>query len=187
MTETATIITLPIKDGLTGFGQTIVDHVAKLEGKRAEITIREYVRPRTDKQNRYYWGVVLKAYQQYFRGKQIFFTNDECHLWIKEHIWNDIFEGTWERVSKETGEVTHVPFRKILSSTLLNTREWEERMLLSRQYAAEFMNLQIPEPEEKIDEQVLQWLENPEGVYYMDDYRNYFTISDKKKASKNNG
>lgn len=182
--QSASIITFPIKDGRTGFGEIIVDHIAKLEGKRAKITIEEYHSPRTNKQNRYYWGVVLKYYQEYFRKEQVYFTNDEAHDWIKEHVWGDLLEGVIERVSKD-GEVSHIPYRKLLSSTLLTTKEWELRMTASRQYAAEHLNMQIPEPHEKLDEELLKWLNNPEGVYYMEDYRNYFTISDAKKAKKN--
>jgi hypothetical protein len=58
----------------------------------------------------------------------------------------------------------------------LNTKEWEERMTLTRAYAAQNFNMQIPEPSEKIDQHIQDWLDNPEGIYYEADYKSYFDI-----------
>lgn len=176
MKNSVRIVTRPIKDGLTGFGEQIIQAFKILEGKRAEVIITEWKAPRTDKQNRYYWGVVLKAYSQYFQQQGHFWSNDEMHLWIKQYVWWDYEDITVERVDKD-GVVTYLPFRHILSSTTLGTKEWEERMEKSRMYAAQnFNGLQIEEPNEKIDEHVLEWLANPEGLYYGNDYKAYFNV-----------
>lgn len=171
-----TIVTRVIQNGLTGFGEQILNAIDILEGKRAKITIEEFRRPRTNKQNRYYWGVVLKAYCQYFERQGHYFSNDEMHLWIKEYVWGDFQDITVEKVDRD-GVITYLPMRHILSSTTLDTLQFEERMFLSRAYAAEnFDGLQIPEPSEKIDAHVLEWLENPEGIYYQNEYKDYFNI-----------
>jgi hypothetical protein len=176
MKNKLTIVTKPIKDGKTGFGEAILNALESLEGKRAKISIEEYKRPRSNKQNRYYWGVVLKYYRQFFQANGTFMSNDDMHIWIKEYVWHDYVDITLERVSRD-GEVLQIPFRKILTSTRLDTQEWEQRMTLSRQYAVEnFNGMQIPEPSETIDEHVKQWLEHADGLYYGADYSNYFDI-----------
>ena len=94
-------------------------------------------------------------------------------------MWRDYVDIEIEEVDQETGEIKLIPFRKILTSTQLSTMEFEERMTASRNYAAEHFNgLQIPEPTERIDTQILEWLEHPEGVYYDADFQNYFNVID---------
>lgn len=170
------IVTKPITGGLTGFGEQIVQAIESLEGRRAIITIEEFRRIRTTQQNAYYWAVVLKMFRQYFEHSGHFMSNDDMHLWIKEYVWRDFVDISVEKVDRD-GVVTYVPFRQILTSTLLTTVEWEHRMMLSRAYAAEnFNGMQIPEPREKLPDYVQEWLDNPEGVYYEGDYKNYFNI-----------
>lgn len=166
MKNCMTIITSIITEGRTGFGEAIVSAIEKLEGKRARIAIEEYKKPRSNRQNRYYWGVVLRMYVQYFQRQGVFMSNDDMHIWIKEYVWSDFVDVI----------VNDVPFRKILTSTRLTTMEWEERMTLARAYASEHFSLNIPEPSERIDEHVQEWLEHPDGVYYDADYTNYFSI-----------
>jgi len=173
------IVTKPIQpDGKTGYGLAIVNALKELVGKRAIIIIQEYRKIRSNKQNRYYWGVVLKAYQRYFQSNNVYMSDDDMHLWIKEYVWRDYVDIQIEDVDSETGEVRMIPFRKILTSTILTTIEWEERMTISRNYAAEHFNIQIPEPNERLDKQILETLEHPEGIYYDVDFGNYFNIVD---------
>lgn len=184
MKNEMTIITKIIEGGRTGFGEAIVSAIESLEGKRAKITIEEYKRPRSNQQNRYYWGVVLKFYQSYFQRNGVNMSNDDMHIWIKEYIWKDFVDITIEKVSKY-GEVSQIPFRKILTSTLLTTKEWENRMEQTRRYAAQNFSIQIPMPNEKIDQHVIDWLENPDGMYYQAEYANYFTIETPPKSAAN--
>jgi len=167
-----TIITKEISEGRTGYGEAIVDAFCKLEGKKAKITIEHYRRPRTNAQNAYYWCVPLEYYQRYFQQQDVFMTKDEIHEWIKEYVWHDYVDITL---------INGMEFRKVLSSTDLDTMEWEHRMTLTRNYAAtNFNGMQIPEPNEKIDEATLEWLANAEGIYSDFEYKNYFKIPKNK-------
>lgn len=52
--------------------------IASLEGKRIELSIKKYRENRSDRQNRYYWGVVIKLLASHCG-----YTSDEMHEVLK--------------------------------------------------------------------------------------------------------
>lgn len=164
MKNQLTIITPPLHDGKTGHAEEIILMLKNMEGKRAKITIEEFKQPRTNKQNSYYFGVVVKAYLDYFMDNNVYMTSDMMHNWIKEYVWR------WY----EDITLNGIPFRHILSSTEVDIKTWEELMTQSRLYAAKHLGIDIPEPEEKLPGH----LDVPCGIFYDYDYKNYFKIVD---------
>ena len=83
---------------------------------------------RSEKQNRYYWGVVLKTI-----GDDIGYLPDEVHqLMAKEFL----------RYEKAPGEVF------VRSTASLKTGEFEEYMSHVRRFAATELNILVPKPNE---------------------------------------
>ncbi len=165
MKNQITIITRPIEGGKTGMSNEINAAIAKLEGKKAKITIEEWVKPRSDKQNRYYFGVVVPIIQAICeRGSDEIWSVDRTHEFIKREIWEMTEVKTYYRRDPQTLEL--VPYKEIEASKsrTLNAKQWEDMMTKTRAWAAE-IGVDIPEPIEKIPD----YLDEPTGVYY--DYR----------------
>lgn len=119
--------------------KAIAGLIAKVPGKRIKITIALYKRRRSENQNAFYWGVILPmmkdAINEY--GNQM--NEDEAHEFIKEEIW------------KHTKTITRPDGSKkpiIRSSTELTTTEWEEKIELTRAWAAFELGLILPYPNE---------------------------------------
>jgi hypothetical protein len=162
MKNQLTIITPPLHDGKTGHAEEIMLMLKNMEGKRARIFIEEFKMPRTNKQNRYYFGVVVKAYQNCFNDNNVYMTSDDMHGWIKQYVWK------WY----EDVTLNGIPFRHILSSTEVDVKTWEELMTKCRYYAAKHLGIDIPEPTERLPD----YLDTPCGIFYDYDYKNYFKI-----------
>jgi hypothetical protein len=96
------------------------------------VTIKKEKSQRSLEQNRYYWGVVIKLLCE-----EIGLNEDELHevlkyKFLKEHAENKVL-----------GEVDFVK-----STTDLNTKEMEEYLEKIRVWATEFLNMNIPLPNE---------------------------------------
>lgn len=105
-------------------------YLSGIDGKRVTVKIDKERKRRSDNQNRYYWGVVLKIVSE-FTG----YTSDESHeamkmLFLKKHS---------EKGYPDT----------VRSTTSLNTSEMEEYLENIRRFAAEKLNgAYIPLPGE---------------------------------------
>lgn len=100
-----------------------------LEGEVVQITIEKRKKPRSNEQNRYYWGVVVKAISIYTG-----YTANEAHDALREHF-----------LSIPTDNA----LRLIKSTTSLSTVEFEEYMMTIREWAsAQEPPVYIPLPQE---------------------------------------
>jgi len=82
---------------------------------------------RSEKQNRYYWGVVLKI-----MGDDIGYLPDECHQLMGKQFLKYESKGEWF----------------IKSTTKLKTGEMEEYLENVRRFAAMELHINIPTPNE---------------------------------------
>lgn len=64
----------------------ISDALRRMEGKRMLLTLREPKKQRSNPQNRYYWGVVIKHVMQMFIDAGNNVSKDEVHEYLKAHI-----------------------------------------------------------------------------------------------------
>ncbi len=146
MQNKITIITKPIENGRTGFSDKINEAIAKLEGKQVRIIIEEYIPKRSDKQNNYYFGVVVPVIQQIlFDQTGIEYSIDDTHEFIVFDIWH--YTKIKRRVTFNEEKNRYEMASEIVreSSTKLNRKEWQDKMLLCQAWAAGFDKI-IPDP-----------------------------------------
>lgn len=144
------ITTRPIENGITGFEESIQSAIKLHEGKRVKITIEEFKSPRSNKQNRYWWGVCIPILRDIFidfrePGDDTDYNNPEnVHYMAKLHIWH-----LYKSVPFMSGQTLIV-----LPSPKVNTKEWNDLMIKTQQWAAE-RGYQIPDPQVEVPEWIL--------------------------------
>lgn len=102
-------------------------HLSALEGQEVQAIVRKPIRHRSNQQNRYYFGVVIKTLSDHTG-----YSDDEMHdalrmLFLKDH--SDTLP-------------------TIRSTASLSTTEFETYMTQIREWAARELSLSIPEPNE---------------------------------------
>lgn len=109
----------------------LIQAFKKLSGKRAEITVRPETKSRTNEQNRYLWGVVYK-----YISEEIGYEPEQVHELMKFKFLKIeiLVKGNPETV--------------IRSTTDLSTEEFNQYVERIVRWAAEFLGLVIPDPNE---------------------------------------
>lgn len=106
---------------------SVDEYIGTLIGQRVEVIIRKPRTKRSDVQNSYYWGVVIELL-----SKELGYDKDEMHEILKYKFLQSNAMG--------------MPYVK--STTKLSTGEFEEYLEKIRRWAAEFLNINIPLPNE---------------------------------------
>ena len=121
---------------------TLNKAICEHEGKDITITVERKRKTRSNPQNRYYWSVIVELIRLGLKdswGERK--TREEVHEFLKAR-----FNFT-EHVNEETGEII-----KIGKSTTENTTvEQEEYHEDCRQFALEWLGVQIALPNEEIE------------------------------------
>lgn len=133
MTKSTPIFKAKIKQGKCQFENADMFRrwCASLENKTVEVIVRKPLYQKSNKQNRYYRGVVVKLI-----AEECGYTTDRAH--------GELLELFFKVVPDDGG-------RAYIRSTALDnwdTVDWEEKMQEIRQWASEFLNLFIPLPNE---------------------------------------
>ncbi len=120
-----------LKDGKFKFfdPQMFRQHCAKFEGQEVGMTVSLWKKPRSGKQNGYYFGVVVAELANYFG-----YTPDEMHSALSQMFLLD-----------RTGK-----FPVVKSTTKLNTSEFEEYLSRIRTWASVEHSFNLPLPNETI-------------------------------------
>lgn len=100
-----------------------IDHIRSLTGKVA-VTVEPYRATRSDRQNRYYWAVVVELL-----ASELGYTKDEMHEALK---WKFL------RIERDLPTVK--------STSKLNTKEMEEYHAQIRMWASAELGIFIPDP-----------------------------------------
>lgn len=118
-----------IKDGKIQFVEPskFKAHCSKFEGKEIAVTISRWTKPRSDNQNRYYWGVVLKII-----GDEVGDDYESIHRSLTALFLTD-------RSNK---------LPKVKSTTELDTAKFEEYLTKVRQWSSMELHVYIPLPNE---------------------------------------
>ena len=106
-------------------------NLSSLEGKECEFIARRKGARKSNKQNKYYRGIVVKLI-----AENCGYTPDRAH--------GALLMKFFKEVDPENGA-------EYIRSTRLDqwkTIEWEEKMSEIRQWASEFLSLYIPKPNE---------------------------------------
>jgi hypothetical protein len=108
-------------------------------GKRIEVTVEKLTHPRTNSQNRYYWGVVVKEIAQHTGHDP-----EQIHELLKQ-----MFSPRWHfAVKYEEGHMGMTDTSIPTSTTRLDTQVFVDYTEKCRVWANEFLGLQIPLPGE---------------------------------------
>lgn len=102
-------------------------YVESFDGHEVQLTLKKKSKPRSNQQNRYYWGVVIKTLADHLG-----YTPDEMHDALRMKFLID----------RERQLPT------IKSTTTLSTITFEEYMTSVRQWASQELDCYIPEPNE---------------------------------------
>ena len=109
----------------------IVDYMRRTKGKLITITYKAVLPTRSLLQNKYYWGVVIKIL-----SKEIGYAPDYMHEYMKqEFLWTD----DQDMPDGKTAKITH-------DTKNLTTVQFEDYIYKIRQWADEFLMIDIPLP-----------------------------------------
>lgn len=103
-------------------------------GKRVEVTVAKITHSRTNSQNRYYWGVVVKEIAQHTGHDP-----EQIHELLKV-----MYSPKWHTEVDDVSGKLSIP----TSTTRLDTIAFVEYTEKCRMWANEFLGLQIPLPGE---------------------------------------
>lgn len=107
------------------------------EGERVQVKIERIYSPRSNEQNRYYWGVLLKIFSE-----ETGYTQQELHEALK-----------YEFLKKDMGRLTGAK-----STKELNTKEFNDYISTVRNFASRDFGCYIPSPGE------VEWLSQYEWI-----------------------
>ena len=102
------------------------EHIKSLDGKFIQLVVRRYRTNRSNNQNKYYWGVVIKIL-----GDELGYMPDEMHNALR---WKFLRKGGKLETVKSTSSLT--------------TIEFEEYLELVRIWALRDLEIAIPLPNE---------------------------------------
>lgn len=116
--------------------------LSEWRGKEITLEVRLNRRRRSEQQNSYYWKVVVGLVRKALMEEHgEMYTKDEVHGILKQQCnWREI-------TNEESGESIKIP----KSTRDLNTLEFEEYEERCRRFAAEFLGVDIPLPNEYTD------------------------------------
>jgi hypothetical protein len=136
-------ITTSIVNGLFKRNRNLVLNAIKsFNDKDVVITFTKPKKNRSNNQNRYYWGLVLPLIQN-----GLLDATGELRSYDNIHykILLPLFAPTNEIINKETGEC----IVERLTSSDLTTTQFCEYILEIQKWAAEFLGIDIPSPNEE--------------------------------------
>jgi hypothetical protein len=107
-------------------------HLAGLIGQRVEVLVRLPKNKRSERQNRYYWGVVVQMLSE-FTGH----TPDEIHDHLK-----------WRFLRVAADAANNRPLVTVRSTAALATAEFEKFLEDVRMWAGQALSVHIPLPNE---------------------------------------
>jgi len=96
---------------------------------------------RSKPQNAYYWGVCITLVRKGFEDLGHEINSEEVHEFLKGRF------NFKEVINEDTGEVLQVP----LSTTRLNKEQFSIYIEKIQRFAVEFLNIQIPNPNEQTE------------------------------------
>jgi len=116
--------------------------IEALKDCRVKLIVQKQYKQRTDKENRYYWGVIVDIWQNIIQDEWgEYYTSEQVHEFLKLNF------NTKEVVCEQTGEILQI----VKSTTENSTVEMEEYMEVCRRKALEMFNVIIPLPNEQIE------------------------------------
>jgi len=120
-----------------------LSHAVKMypEGTPLEFTVRKAVDRRSNPQNRYYWGIVIPAIKAGLKDGGMVLQTNEVHELLKFRFLKE------DRPIGNDGEFITIPG----STAVLDVDEFVAYTDRCIQFAAEYLNVNIPAPGEQAE------------------------------------
>lgn len=133
---------LKIRDGEIINRSAVSKLFAELKAKKnADYTLEaKKISNRSLPQNRYYWGVCIPLIQKGILDMGTELTKEECHDFLKGRF------NYAEVINKDSGEYITIP----KSTADLSKEEFCTYIEKIQQFASEFLNIVIPNPNEQL-------------------------------------
>jgi hypothetical protein len=121
--------------------------VAAFRGKEIEFVVRRKRRHRTNAQNAYYWAVVVPYVLRGFAdlGNDLSENNPDDLAQVHEFLKHRFIPG--REIADANGEVHQLP----PTTTTLNVADMMDYISKIQQFAAEYLNITIPEAGEQTE------------------------------------
>lgn len=120
----------------------ILKAINSYEGKNVLITFEKPKKSRSNNQNAYYWGIVLNIVQQgLLEATGELRSNNDIHY----NILLPMFSPTNDITNLDTGEIVS----ERMTSSNMSTTQFMEFILDIQKWGAEFLNIDIPNPNEQ--------------------------------------
>jgi len=127
------ILKAKIEDGkLIFFNPSRYQQLLKSMSGVVDIVFRKVKTPRSSQQNRYYWGVIIKIL-----ADELGYSPEDAHFALRLRF-----------LRRYDGEAKPTPLYVPKSTTDLSTKDFEAYQEDIRRWAASFLYINIPEPNE---------------------------------------
>ena len=136
------IADIRIENGTLKFKQrsTVLSDIAQMRDGEYVMTIERKRRKRSLMQNAYYWGVVVPLVKEGLLDVGYRMTTEAVHEYLKGQF------SITEIVNERTGEV----LKSIGGTSQMTTSQMMDYFAEITQWAAEYLNVQIPQPNEQL-------------------------------------
>ena len=124
-----------VERGQISFNRELFKRALKAHSGNAIVILRPVEAFRSPAQNRYYWGVVIPK----------ILAHPKFKLWTEAKLHDGLKEKFLSRLDPETG------LTALGSTAELTKAEWSEFKEAIQQWAAETLDLYIPDPNEDVE------------------------------------
>lgn len=124
--------------------QRLLEWARRYPGKNVVIKFERKGSKRSSPQNRYYWGIVIKEITLRLR--------ELGHQWLTDEDVHDMMKlkFNYEQIVSDQGEVLELP----KSTTTLTKTQFAEYVDNIRMWAAGFLSINIPDPNQDLTMQI---------------------------------
>lgn len=126
---------------LTRNRNLILDAINLYEGKDLLITFEKIKKKRSNQQNAYYWGIVIVIIKSALKSTGNNLSENDVHDLLRLKFLKETIA-----IKEETGEV----IERVKSTTELTTSQFMDYIAEIQQFAAEYFDVIIPDPNEEI-------------------------------------
>lgn len=133
------IVSSVVNGNLKRNRRLIRDAIATFEGKTISLTIKRHRKQRSNPQNSFYWGIVIPLVQEGLREATGEVRDSNS---IHYNILLPMHAPLREIINTSTGEI----IQERITSSEMTTSEFMDFIVSIQQWAAEFLNIEIPDP-----------------------------------------
>ena len=119
----------------------ILETIKSFEGKDVLITFEKPKKKRSNNQNSYYWGIVIVLIKSALKDTGNNLNTNDVHDLLRLKFLKETIS-----IKEETGEV----IERVRSTTELTTSQFMDYIAEIQQFAAEYFDVIIPDPNTEI-------------------------------------